>query len=553
MSLRKFFFWIVTAGLAPAVNGQVSLNMSMLGNWDNNSLPVYNGVVYNDCWGYAAGGREYAIVGSAQRIHFFDITDPADIVQVNSFAGGANSIWRDMKTYGHYAYSVADQGSEGLMIFNLSNLPTSVSKSAQLTTWFTKSHNIFVDEANGRLYVVGINHPMGYDMIVLNIANNPANPSLIAYVNLPGGYIHDVYVRDNIAYCSHGYNGLYIYDLTNPSSPVTLKSITSYPDQGYNHSSWLTDDGHYMVFADEVPTGLGVKMADITSDPSEIIVTDVFRSQLLAPAQTNSVPHNPFIIGNLVYVSYYEDGVQIFDISNPYDVQRVGYYDTYTAHTTYGSYDGAWGVYPFLPSGHIIVSDILNGLFVVQYNGLLPVEWGDFKAVAEGSKIRLDWQVFLEKNSEGFVVERSADGREFDPIGSVGSKGDSEQGHAYATYDNDPLNGWNYYRLAQKDYDGKITYSKIATAFMRGGNAADWQVYPTVVTFGNPLNVTGIAGRPLRMEWIDGQGRTLNRWAFEPGAHRETIWPDLRTAGIFMLRIWDGDRIVATQRVAVGG
>ena len=57
MSLRKFFFWIVTAGLAPAVNGQVSLNMSMLGNWDNNSLPVYNGVVYNDCWGYAAGGR----------------------------------------------------------------------------------------------------------------------------------------------------------------------------------------------------------------------------------------------------------------------------------------------------------------------------------------------------------------------------------------------------------------------------------------------------------------------------------------------------------------
>ncbi len=557
MHYKSFILLTACLAFTRPVATQISENMVLLGQWDNNSLPVHSGIVYNDCWGYAEGGREYALLGSAQKIHFFDITHPADIQEIASFAGGANSIWRDMKTYGNYAYSVADQGAEGLMIFNLSNLPASVTKANQLTTWFNRSHNIFIDEAAGRLYVAGLSLPGGYDLVVLDLTINPASPGLIAFVNLPGGYVHDVYVRDHIAYCSHGNNGLYIYDLstlTNPASPAALKSITDYPDKGYNHSSWLSSNGQYLVFADEVPTGLGLKIADVNSDPDEINVTDVFRSQLLAPAHTNSVPHNPFILGNLVYVSYYEDGVQIFDISNPFDVVRAGYYDTYTDHTAYGNYDGAWGVYPFLPSGNIIGSDILNGLFVLLYDPLLPVEWGDFRAIPETGGIRLDWTVFLEKNNAGFTVERSPDGRDFFAIQFLKSRGDTEKKREYRTVDPLPIDGWNYYRLKQTDQDGRHSYSEVSAVFFEKAGvqgAPQWQVFPTLLTSGSPVSLAGESIETLRVEWFDQQGKMINRRHFEAGFRREILWPPLSSSGMYMLRIWDGSRMVFTQRIAV--
>ena len=76
--------------------------------------------------------------------------------------------------------------------------------------------------------------------------------------------------------------------------------------------------------------------------------------------------HNPFIIGDLVYVSYYEDGVQVFDISDPMAPQQVAYFDTWLDNTEYNTTQGCWGVYPFLPSGRIIASDSSNGLFLLE-------------------------------------------------------------------------------------------------------------------------------------------------------------------------------------------
>jgi len=84
-----------------------SLNIKKVGQWDDNTLPTRSGLVYNDCWGYTApDGKEYAILGSVQKVHFFNITDPTNPIEIASFAGGGNSIWRDFKTYGHYAYAI---------------------------------------------------------------------------------------------------------------------------------------------------------------------------------------------------------------------------------------------------------------------------------------------------------------------------------------------------------------------------------------------------------------------------------------------------------------
>lgn len=350
------------------LQAQEHLNMSLLGHWDEPGLPVAGSIKYNDIWGYTdCEGSEYAIIGSARYIHFINVTNPAAPEEIARFEGSANSIWRDFKTYGHYAYAVADQGSDGLMVFDLSLLPESVSLVFQDNASFARSHNVFIDEPNGRLYLAGSSATFN-GVAAYSLTGRPEEPLFLGTRALPGGYFHDIYVRNHIAYCSHGGNGLWVYDFSDYDNILTLGNLTSYPEQGYNHSSWLNEEGNYLVFADETH-GAGLKLADV-ADLANISIADLFRSQLLAPAAANSIPHNPFIRDQYAFVSYYHDGVQVFDLSNPEEVERVAYYDTYPENLNYSGYQGCWGVYPFLPSGNIIASDITHGLFILSADSI---------------------------------------------------------------------------------------------------------------------------------------------------------------------------------------
>lgn len=369
------FVLLLTLSAAFLLHGfsQTSQNLNLMANWQDTNLPEHSGLIYNEVWGFVHGYREYAILGSAGQTHFIDVTDPSNPAEVARFAGAVNSIWRDFKTFGHYAYGVADETStsspSGLQIFDYSGLPGSVIKVYDSNAIVERAHNIFIDEDFGRLYVAGSNtRPNG--LIVLDLTNDPANPVVLASINLPGGYVHDVYVRNNIAYCSHGFNGLYIYDMTNPTTPVLIGNLTSYPNQGYNHSSWLTDDGNFLVFADE-SFGRPLRILDIT-DLTDLTIVSTFKSNLVGPTATNSIPHNPLVRGGYAFVSYYQDGIQIFDIRDVVAPEKVAWYDTDTTNVAYTGYDGAWGVYPFLPSHNILGSDQQFGLFILEFDDLKP-------------------------------------------------------------------------------------------------------------------------------------------------------------------------------------
>ena len=314
--MKKVIFLLLTLTYTFAQGQNQSDGMTLLANWNPDSLPAHsNGQKYTDLWGYTdCSSNEYAILGSFKGVHFFNINDPANISEVEYFPGGDSTNWRDIKTYKDRAYAVSDNAEEGLMIFDLSDLPNSVNKVYHSDTLFLMAHNIFLDEPNDRLYVVGAANA---DIMIYDLRNNPDHPQLLAELTLPGGYVHDIYVRDHIAYCSHLALGMNVYDFSDPSNPITLGSMPFYPGKIFNHSSWLTEDGQRLVFCDE-KRNTTVKIIDV-SDPTdmEVLPKNEFKSTLLAPDFVNSIAHNPYVRDDYVVVSYYHDGIQIFDISDP--------------------------------------------------------------------------------------------------------------------------------------------------------------------------------------------------------------------------------------------
>jgi choice-of-anchor B domain-containing protein len=189
---------------------------------------------------------------------------------------------------------------------------------------------------------------------------SPQNPILIYSYNTG---VHDAYIINDIAYLNCGGNGLIIEDFTMVDTigdqPTQLASFTSYPDAGYNHSGWLNENKTIYAMLDE-NHGYDVKLLDV-SDLSNISVLSTFNSGV----DPQSMAHNGIIKGDNLYLSYYHDGLRVFDISDPYNPIQTWEYDTY-APNSHASYKGAWGVYPNLPSGNIIVSDMQTGLYVFQ-------------------------------------------------------------------------------------------------------------------------------------------------------------------------------------------
>src|SRR5690606_21770501 len=97
---------------------------------------------------------------------------------------------------------------------------------------------------------------------------NPEVPQLLRTLNqdIPNNlvdYVHDMYVRNDTVYASCGWKGLCVFRLeTNTHTFTPLGSYTNYLAAGYNHSSFLTQNGKYLMFCDESPAGLPIHLVN---------------------------------------------------------------------------------------------------------------------------------------------------------------------------------------------------------------------------------------------------------------------------------------------------
>lgn len=310
----------------------------------------------SDIWGYVDGlGNEYAVVGNETGTSVVDVTDPTNPTEI-FYSAGEQTIWRDMKVWGDAAY-ITNEGGSGMKIIDLSNLPGPIT-GADVYQYtgsnypFTTAHNIFIDEV-GQVYITGANNGNG-GAIILDITN-PLSPVELGRYN--DYYLHDIFVRGDTLWGGAINDGFFtVADVTDPMNCTTM--ATHLTPTTFSHNVWLSDDGNTLFTTDEVSDAY-IASYDV-SNIQNISELDLVQS---SPGQ-DVIPHNTFVKGNYLVTSYYRDGLVIHDATNPANLIEVGNYDTSPAFAGDG-FNGAWGVYPYFPSGNIIVSDIENGLFVL--------------------------------------------------------------------------------------------------------------------------------------------------------------------------------------------
>ncbi|MDO9001272.1 MAG: choice-of-anchor B family protein [Bacteroidota bacterium] len=330
------------------------------------------GAKYSGCWGWyqANKNKEYAIAGSASGTYWVDVTNPATPT-VSAYRAGKklNTVWREIKTYQNYCYVVTDDGGPAtFQIFDMQYLPDSVHKVHDSQVLFKRGHALWVD--GNKLYVSGVTYSNNTtsSMNVYSLAT-PSVPVLLRQLkqDIPFiSYVHDMMPVNDTVFASCGNQGLYVFKFNTNNTFTQLGSLTTYSGSGFNHSSALTPNRQTLVFTDEVPVGKPIKVAN---------VSNVANIQVLAITNQfpQTTPHNPFMVSNtLCFMSSYQDGLQLYDISSPATPTLVGYFDTYyqgggnNNNWTGDDYDGQWGAYPYFPSKNIFALDQMNGLFMLK-------------------------------------------------------------------------------------------------------------------------------------------------------------------------------------------
>jgi len=89
----------------------------------------------------------------------------------------------------------------------------------------------------------------------------------------------------------------------------------------------------------------------------------------------------------------------------------------------------------------------------------LAVTLTDFSAENMPDNVLLEWQTATERDNDYFIVQRSADGKTFENLGTIKGVGNSNSTVHYDYLDSNPLNKLSYYRLEIVDINGNKDYS----------------------------------------------------------------------------------------------
>ena len=158
-----------------------------------------------------------------------------------------------------------------------------------------------------------------------------------------------------------------------------------------------------------------------------------------------------------------------------------------------------------------------GAVYRVESNSLVPVKLKSFKGSWRDENAILSWQTEFEENVNSFDIQHSTNGIDFKTIGSI-EPSNRSTGSSYTFTHKPIMPGNNYYRLAMRDNDGTVEYSRIVN--LNNTNILQTRVYPTLVENGfitietneplNSIQVVSMLGKVELKKTLNGQHGTFN-------------------------------------------
>lgn len=183
---------------------------------------------------------------------------------------------------------------------------------------------------------------------------------------------------------------------------------------------------------------------------------------------------------------------------------------------------------------------------------VLPIVLSAFTAVSQQNYVNVCWTTESEQNNDYFTIYRSADGENFEQIGTEAGAGNSTMTLNYSFVDYYPLDGVSYYLLQQTDYDGTSKYSKKVVV------KRSLSVEPCMVkVFPNPyknddvltIDLGASNNANVQVQIVDAMGKVVSNVSCKTIGSAMRINPKLN-AGVYMVKV-SVDGQTSTQKLVV--
>lgn len=309
-------------------------------------------------------------------LYAWDISNPANPVLTDSVTVDAGTV-NDVKIRPDAAFAVlSHEGSadfqNGVSFLDLTD-PLHPTVTARITGTMEQGvHNLWIDGDFVYAVVDGSNASGGLRVID---ASDPSAPQIVSsfYGGNPsfnfGQFLHDVYVRDGLAFLSHWDPGLIVLDVGNgmaggtPQNPVEVGRVQT--AGGDTHNAWYWPDRQIVFVGEEDFSTPGVMHVVDFSEPANPVEVATF-------SVPETTPHNFWLDeeNEILYAGWYEEGLWAIDVSGELRgrLDRQGRVIANSLYAGRGACQtgGTCTWAPQLHEGLIWVSDINSGLWALR-------------------------------------------------------------------------------------------------------------------------------------------------------------------------------------------
>ena len=340
------------------------------GRYEELGFTEYPGTRLTDLW--MVGDRVLTGTGAVSNVScpgpacmhpvvVWNATDPDALAIADSLripAGLVNDV--KIRSDGAVGIATMEGGIGGIVTLDLTT-PGTVTAHATFTDGLEVGvHNAWIDEAGGRTYAYlatdGSTSANG--LHVLDITD-PTAPERVSTFWAGSSSLHDVYVRDGLAFLSHWDAGLVILDVGDgraggaPDAPVEVSRLVI--PGGNTHNAWYWPERELVFVGQEVfavpgqdPAGAGSVFV--------VDVADMANPAVLATWQLGEFPPHNFWLdeeAEVLHVAWYGNGLRALDVSGPLSGSLEGQSVELAAVTDVGPQGRAWFWAPQLHNGRI--------------------------------------------------------------------------------------------------------------------------------------------------------------------------------------------------------